>query len=128
MNSSPSLPVLPSISSDHHPRTFLMASNASRGVWSTVKVMVKSFIFFIFRLLPRLSVTQIEADSSVLSFCHESAMLLKSCRGLRHETCVLTLERLGYAIAPALGDGLRRGIGEDILFAILQSIEDARRD
>ena len=48
-------------------------------------------------------------------------MLLKNCRGLRHETCVLALECLGYASAPAVGDGLRRWIGEDILFTILQS-------
>src|SRR5215472_8086981 len=44
-----------------------------------------------------------------------------------HESCELTLELLGYASAPTLGHGLRRGIGEDILFPFLQPIEDAQR-
>ena len=43
-------------------------------------------------------------------------MLLKNCRALRHETCVLALERVGYASAPALRDGPRRWMGQDILF------------
>src|SRR5215472_12782314 len=44
-----------------------------------------------------------------------------------HEGGVLALELLRYASAPALGHGLGRGIGEDILFPFLQPIEDAQR-
>ena len=47
--------------------------------------------------------------------------------GLRHKDCELMLECLDYAIAPALGDGLGRGIREDVLFPFLESIEDAQR-
>src|SRR5262249_17014203 len=46
---------------------------------------------------------------------------------LGHESCELALERFGYASAPALGQGLGRGIRENILFAFLQPIEDALR-
>src|SRR5438034_8447057 len=46
------------------------------------------------------------------------------CRGLRREHCELAFERLAYTCAPTLGDGQRRGIGKDILFAFLQPIED----
>ena len=45
----------------------------------------------------------------------------------RHEGLELALERLGHAHAPALGDGQGRGIGEDVLVAFLQAIEDALR-
>ena len=38
-------------------------------------------------------------------------------RALRHKRREMALERLAYAIAPAVRDGLRRRIGEDILFA-----------
>jgi hypothetical protein len=34
------LSVPPAISSDHHPRTLLMASETSSGDWSTVKEVV----------------------------------------------------------------------------------------
>jgi len=44
---------------------------------------------------------------------------------LRHESCELALEGLGYASAPALRDGLGHRIGEDFLFSFLQPIEDA---
>ena len=46
---------------------------------------------------------------------------------LWHESCELALEPLCYTSAPALRDGLGRRIGEDILFAFLQPIEDAPR-
>src|SRR5437879_9157415 len=49
------------------------------------------------------------------------------CRGLRREHCELAFERLAYTCAPTLGDGQRRGIGKDILFAFLQPIEDVPR-
>ncbi len=48
-------------------------------------------------------------------------------RALRHEACVLALERLGYTAAPALRNGLGSGVGEDILFVSLQPIEDSLR-
>ena len=44
---------------------------------------------------------------------------------LRRECCELALECLAYSGAPALGDGLGRGIGKDFLFTFLQSVEDA---
>src|SRR4029077_3401096 len=37
---------------------------------------------------------------------------------LGHETRELALERLGDASAPALGDGLRRGVGKDVVFPL----------
>jgi len=40
-------------------------------------------------------------------------------RALRHESCELALERLGYSCAPALGYLLGRGIGENFFFASL---------
>src|SRR5208283_26542 len=54
--------------------------------------------------------------------------LLQSRRTGRHKACVLLLECLGDATAPALGDGLRRRVREDVLFVVLQTIEDALRD
>ena len=48
-------------------------------------------------------------------------------RALRHESCELALQRFDYASAPALGDGQGRRIGKDVLFALLQTIEDAQR-
>src|SRR5215813_4240761 len=49
-------------------------------------------------------------------------------RALWCEDCELTLESLGGAHAPGLGNGLRRGIRKDLLVASRQPIEDARRD
>src|SRR5438477_937091 len=43
------------------------------------------------------------------------------------ESGELALECLGCTCAPALCDGLGRGIGKDFLFAFLQSVEDALR-
>lgn len=40
------------------------------------------------------------------------------------EDCELAFKSLGYAGAPSLGDGLRDGIREDIVFAFFQAIED----
>src|SRR5580692_3580663 len=74
-------------------------------------------------------------SGKILCF-HESPFVLSVARfanlskhrcALRHEARVLALERLGYATAPALRDGLENGIGEDILFVSLQPIEDALR-
>src|SRR6186713_2291867 len=47
LNASPSLSVLPSMSSDHHPRTLLMAAKAASGGWSTVKTVVKLAPFIV---------------------------------------------------------------------------------
>ena len=47
---------------------------------------------------------------------------------LRHKACVLLLKCLSNAIAPAVGDRSGHGVGEDILFTVFQSIEDALRD
>src|SRR6266700_2617982 len=48
-------------------------------------------------------------------------------RALRYEGSELALERLGYASAPAVGNGLRHGVGKDFLVASFQTIEDAHR-
>ena len=53
------------------------------------------------------------------------AVLCGTRRIVRRECCELALKRLAHSGAPALGDGLGRGIGEDVLFAFFQSIEDA---
>src|SRR5579864_1175014 len=45
----------------------------------------------------------------------------------RHESCELAFEGLAYASAPALSNGLGRGIGEDVLVPFFQAIEDALR-
>src|SRR5580658_5327977 len=45
--------------------------------------------------------------------------------GLRHETCELTLHRLDRTVAPGISDGRRRRIGKDLVFATLQSVENA---
>src|SRR5215472_3741602 len=47
---------------------------------------------------------------------------------LRYVSGELALQRLGCAGAPTLGDRLRHGIGEDVLVAFLQTVEDAARD
>jgi hypothetical protein len=49
----------------------------------------------------------------------------RTCHTLRQESCELAFESLCDPGAPALGDGLGRGVGEDLLFAFFQSIEDA---
>src|SRR5258708_13765266 len=46
---------------------------------------------------------------------------------LRHVSAELALERLGCAGAPTIGDRLRHGIGEDVLVAFFQAVEDASR-
>ena len=89
-----------------------MAAKASCGVSSTEMVVVKFCVFM----------------SRSSSFLGSIPNLRKNRRALRHEACVLALERLGYASAPAISDGLGSGIREDILFLILQPIEDALRD
>src|SRR5580658_5258635 len=89
-----------------------MAPKTSCGVLSTENVVVKLGFF--------------------MACCPFCRYLHENCRGHEdfsgHKTCVLTLERLGYASAPALRDGLRRWIREDVLFTILQPIEDAHCD
>src|SRR5216684_531432 len=45
-----------------------------------------------------------------------------------YERRELALERLGRTAAPALGHGLRHGIGEDVLLPVLHSVEDGSRD
>src|ERR1035438_7061770 len=52
------------------------------------------------------------------------------CRdGLRCcERGVLALEGLDRAAAPAFGQGLRRGIGEDVFLSVLHAVEDGSRD
>src|SRR6266478_3175731 len=60
-------------------------------------------------------------------FCRYFTELRDLRRALRHESCELALERLGYAGAPPLRDRLGHGIGEDVLFASLQAVEDASR-
>src|SRR6185436_18274121 len=53
---------------------------------------------------------------------------VESCdirRARRNERRVLALECLDYSRAPPGSDGLRRGIGKDILLPVLQAIEDA---
>ena len=49
------------------------------------------------------------------------------CRLLLNKSGVLALERLGGTGAPSLSDGLGIGIGKDVVFSFLQSIEDASR-
>jgi hypothetical protein len=51
--------------------------------------------------------------------------LSHTCRALRHESGELPLEALHGTTAPALGDGLRHGIGKDLLFASCQTVEDS---
>src|ERR1035438_5098405 len=41
---------------------------------------------------------------------------------------VLALEGLDRTAAPALGQGLRRGIGEDVFLSVLHAVEDGSRD
>src|SRR5260370_39135705 len=60
-------------------------------------------------------------------FCRYFTELRDLRRALRHESCELALKRLDYAGAPALRDRLGRGIGEDVLVAFLQAVEDASR-
>src|ERR1022692_3246821 len=52
------------------------------------------------------------------------------CRdGLRCcERRVLALEGLDRTAAPAFGQGLRRGIGEDVFLSVLHPVEDGPRD
>src|SRR3979411_2858748 len=45
-----------------------------------------------------------------------------------YERRKLALERLGHTAAPARSQGLRHGIGEDILLPSFQSVQDAFRD
>jgi hypothetical protein len=56
---------------------------------------------------------------------------LHRSRGASHpgpkEHRVLALHRLDDTAAPGLGDGLRHRIGEDVLFAVLHSVEDGAR-
>src|SRR5437870_4149767 len=47
---------------------------------------------------------------------------------LPHVSGELALQRLGCAGAPTLGDRLRHGIGEDVLVAFLEAVEDASCD
>src|SRR5215471_14098705 len=47
---------------------------------------------------------------------------------LRHVSGELTLERLGCAGAPTLADRRRHGIGEDVLIAFFQTVENASCD
>src|SRR6266700_6479506 len=46
-------------------------------------------------------------------------------RARRYETGKLALQRLECTVAPAVCDGLRCGVGEDLLFAPLQAVEDS---
>jgi len=81
--------------------------------------LMMSFIVLSFSLLARV----LKEPFSRLQ-CATSSRI---CRGLRRENCELALECLAYTCAPTLGDGQRRGIGKDILFAFLQPIEDFPR-
>ncbi len=49
--------------------------------------------------------TERKTDSAPPS-CATSPIRLNNSRGLRHEACELTLERLSHTRAPTLGDGL----------------------
>src|SRR6267142_2837718 len=62
---------------------------------------------------------------SPLFSCRQLRRSLIAGRPLRHESGELALKRLGYPSAPALRDGPGRGIGEDLLFAFFQAVEDA---
>src|SRR5713101_7457397 len=44
-----------------------------------------------------------------------------------HEGCVLVFKCLRGTGAPALGDGLRSRVGENVLFSLLEAIEDGLR-
>jgi hypothetical protein len=46
---------------------------------------------------------------------------------VRQECDELSLECLGHALAPPLGDRQGRGIGEDVLFVSLEAIENSLR-
>src|SRR6266568_695192 len=55
--------------------------------------------------------------------CHVQVSLWRC-----YERRTLALERLGRTAQPALGHGLRHGIGEDVLLTLLHSVEDGSRD
>ena len=55
---------------------------------------------------------------------------LRSSRSRRRlrERRTLAFERLDRAVAPAVGQGMGHGIGEDVLLPVVDSIEDGPRD
>src|SRR5207247_4501334 len=51
--------------------------------------------------------------------------LFGSRRGRRHECPELTLKRLRYAVSPSFRDRMRNRVGQDLLFTLFKTIEDA---
>src|SRR5690242_14910942 len=91
--------------------SFSALSRSSRAASHSLRVPVMCFVIVI----------------SPLSVGCYLGMSRNVRRGWRHERCKLTLECLGYAAAPAVGDRLGRTIGKDVVLLFLQSIEDAPR-
>jgi hypothetical protein len=78
-----------------------------------------------FRIADKPDVTYVNC-SRCPSACYVSTSIYHLRRhALWHESGELALECLAYSGAPALGDGLGRGIGEDFLFAFFQAVEGA---
>src|SRR5713226_7923130 len=91
VNSSPTLSLLPSTSSPHHPRTLLMASKTSTGVWETAKEVVKLFMVLF------------SCDFGMTAWLQGPCL----CGGLcLYEGRILALERLRHTPAPALSQDL----------------------
>src|SRR5713226_8751847 len=85
-----------------------------RAPTTTVVLPDKSLMIVLFLCVSMVSVT------GCLCLCLDGL-----CCYERRE---LALERLGRTAAPALGHGLRHGIGEDVLLPVLHSVEDGSRD
>src|SRR5262249_40425567 len=75
--------------------------------------------------VPPLNCTR-QRGSMVPQSC-DFVRLCNTRRTLRHESFELLFKPLNYTNSPALGNGLRRGIGKYVLLSILQAIEDAAR-
>jgi hypothetical protein len=64
------------------------------------------------------------ASGRELTMASSSPLLI----GRLYERRTLALERLGRTAAPAVSDGLRHGIGEDVLLTFVHRVEDGPRD
>src|SRR5437879_4686203 len=91
VNSSPTLSLLPSTCSPHHPRTSLMASKTSVGVSETAKEVVKLFMVLFSR------------DFGMTAWLQGPCLCGRRCL---YEGRILVLERLRHTPAPALSQDL----------------------
>src|SRR5713226_4359591 len=86
------------------------------------------------RLAPTTTVVLPDKSLMIVLFLCVSMVSVTGCLCLCldglccYERRELALERLGRTAAPALGHGLRHGIGEDVLLPVLHSVEDGSRD